>query len=318
MLWDTVRVRAFRTVLERHAPGNTLVEIGCGHGVLACLAVRAGARRVYAIEETSMIDVAREIARANGMGDRIAFLEGNSLDVEIGERADVVYGDLMGPDPLGAGMLVYAHDAAGRLLRPGGVLIPSRLTLCAVGLDSRRVAREALTVRRWLRQAEELGTAFDLDVSPLVDASRAAFERAYEVFAYKELLDPAPDSKADRDRIVTREARILDVDLRRTPPDRRVETLLSLEVDSAGTLNAIATYATVHLDDDCLLSTSPRSAERPASWGGQFISTLDPIQVQPGAAIEVEATVTPWASPAVSYRLACDSDSDRRDPLFGG
>ncbi len=315
MLWDAVRVDAFRRVLERNAPGNVLVEIGCGHGVLACLAVHAGAKRVFAIEETSMIEVAREVARANQMDDRIVFCEGNSLDVEIGEWADVVYGDLMGPDPLGAGLLVYAHDAATRFLRPGGVLVPSRLTLCAVGIDSRRIAQEVLTAQRWLRRAEALSRVFELELSPLVDASRTTFERAYESFAYKERLEPQADGHANRDRILTQEARILDLDLHRADPHRRVDTVLSLRVDSPGTLNAIATYAIVHLDNDHLLSTSPQASERPLSWGGQFISTLDPIEVEPGTAVEVEVTVTPWTSPAVSYRLVPDASSGRR-PLF--
>ena len=317
MLWDTVRVNAFRRVVERNAPGNVLVEIGCGHGVLACLAVRAGARRVYAIEETSMIEVAREVARVNQMEDRVVFCEGNSLDVEIGERADVVYGDLMGPDPLGAGLLVYAHDAAVRFLRRDGVLIPAQLTLCAVGVDSRRIERELRTVREWLHQAEGLSDVLEVDVSPLVDASRTAFERAYEAFAYKERLDPGVDGlAADHDRILTREAPVLEVDLRRTDPEHRVDALLSLHVESAGTLNAIATYATVHLDGDHRLSTAPHVSERPLSWGGQFISTLDPIDVEPGTTVDVAATVTPWASPAVSYSLA-GASSDRRGPLFG-
>ena len=298
LLWDSVRMGAFRRALERCAAGNVLVELGCGHGVLACLAVRAGARRVYAIEETSMIGVAREIARANGLDDRIVFVEGNSLDVELPERAEVVFSDLMGADPLGAGMLVYMHDAAARFLARGGVLLPARLTLLAVGVDSQRIARETDDARGWLRDAEALSAVYGLDLAPLEQASRAAFARAYDTFSYKELLDPS----AGADRILTGEVQVAGFEVGRADPAVEVEALLSLPVESDGNLNAIATYAAVELDAQTTLTTSPYATERPSAWGGQFLSTLAPVEVAAGTTAEVAAEVTPWTTPAVRYR----------------
>ena len=315
MLWDSLRMDAYRRALERCATGNVLVELGCGHGVLACLAVRAGARRVYAIEETSMIEVAREVARSNGLEDRIVFVEGNSLDVELPEPANVVYADLMGPDPLGAGMLVYMHDAAARLLRAGGALLPARLTLLAAGVDSSRLARETDTARGWLRDAKELSATYGLDLSPLEEASRAAFARAYEDFSYKEFLDPG-DQPEGTDRILTREARVAEFEVGSAEPARAVEAVLPLHVESGGTLNAIATYAAVHLDGQTTLTTSPYAPERPSAWGGQYLSTLAPLEVAAGTTVEVEAEVTPWTSPAVHYRHRPGPDSARAGALF--
>jgi SAM-dependent methyltransferase len=301
MLWDSLRMDAYRRALERCATGNVLVELGCGHGVLACLAARAGARRVYAIEETSMIEVAREIARVNGVEDRIVFVEGNSLDVELPEPADVVYADLMGPDPLGAGMLVYMHDAAVRLLKDGGVLLPARLTMLAVGVDSSRIARETDAARGWLRDAAELSATYGLDLSPLEEASRAAFDRAYDEFSYKEFLDPG-DPPAGADRILTRETRVAEFEVGSADPARAVEAVLPLHVESGGMLDAMATYAAVQLDGETTLTTSPYAPERPSAWGGQFLSTLAPLEVAVETTVEVEAEVTPWTSPAVHYR----------------
>jgi Ribosomal protein L11 methyltransferase (PrmA) len=317
MLWDSLRTNAYRAALERSARGKVLVEIGCGHGVLACLAARAGASRVYAIEETRMIEVARDIARLNRMDDRIVFVEGNSLDVELPERADVIYADLMGPDPLGAGLLVYARDAALRFLHPGGVLIPSRLTLLAVGVDSERIVREVSTADRWLRDAEALSGTYGLDLSPLAEAARGGFARAYDSFSYKQFLEPAVGRSAGADRILTREARVAEFELGGSDPARAVDTRLSLPVEREGTLNAIATSAVVHLDEETALSTSPFAKRRPSAWGGQFVSTLSPINVVAGTTVAVEASVRPWASPAVGYRHSAGSGSDRAEALFG-
>jgi len=46
------------------------------------LACRAGVRRVYAIEETRIIDLARSLARDNGCEQRITFLRCNSRKIE--------------------------------------------------------------------------------------------------------------------------------------------------------------------------------------------------------------------------------------------
>ena len=67
MIRDRVRMDAYAAALrEAIRPGATVVDIGTGTGVMACLACRFGAARVYAIEPADVIEVAAEIARANG------------------------------------------------------------------------------------------------------------------------------------------------------------------------------------------------------------------------------------------------------------
>ena len=73
MLSDHARtLRLPRRATATHAPRKVVAEIGCGSGVLSCFAARAGARHVFAIEETTMIEVAREIAERNGLAERIS------------------------------------------------------------------------------------------------------------------------------------------------------------------------------------------------------------------------------------------------------
>ena len=56
-------------------PGSVVVDMGTGTGIFALLACRLGARRVYAIEPDDAIQVAKEIAAANGCADRIEFMQ---------------------------------------------------------------------------------------------------------------------------------------------------------------------------------------------------------------------------------------------------
>ena len=78
-------------------PGDVMVDLGTGTGVLAVAAAQAGASRVYAIE--AICTAAEAAFRANGYGDRITLIPGVSTDVELPERADVLISERMRPSP---------------------------------------------------------------------------------------------------------------------------------------------------------------------------------------------------------------------------
>lgn len=125
-LADTHRLAAFRRAIETVVrPGDVVVDLGCGTGILGLMACRAGASRVYAIDDGGMIDVARQVAVANGYGDRIVHIQGLSTQVTLPDRADVVVCDQIGRLGFEAGVTEFSADAARRFLRPGGTLLPA-------------------------------------------------------------------------------------------------------------------------------------------------------------------------------------------------
>ena len=125
MIADAPRMNAFARALEHAiAPGSLVVDIGTGTGIFALLACRLGARRVYAIEPDETIQVAREIATANGVADRIEFIQAMSTRVSLPERADVIVADIGGILPWFHQHLPSIIDARTRFLAPGGRMIP--------------------------------------------------------------------------------------------------------------------------------------------------------------------------------------------------
>lgn len=132
MIVDQVRMDRYGRALERAIkPGAIVVDLGTGTGIFALLACRFGARRVYAIEPEDVIQVAAEIAAANGCADRIEFIQAMSTTVTLPERADVIISDLTGALPWFSQHIPSVIDARRRLLAPGGVLIPQRDTAWA-------------------------------------------------------------------------------------------------------------------------------------------------------------------------------------------
>ena len=139
MIEDAVRTPAYLAALEQAVrPGSVVVEIGTGTGFFAIIAARLGARRVYAIESDTSIRLAREVAALNGCADRIEFIEALSTDVTLPEQGDVLLSDLRGVLPTLGVHIPSIVDARARLLKPGGIQIPSEDTLWMALLESPR------------------------------------------------------------------------------------------------------------------------------------------------------------------------------------
>lgn len=157
MIADQVRMSAYVQALEKHVkPDSVVLDIGTGTGIFALLACRFGARKVYAIEPNEAIQVARELAAANGYADRIEFIEDLSTRVTLPEKANVILADLRGVLPLYDHNLPTMLDARTRLLAPGGVMIPQRDSLW-VALVSATDLYEPY-VKPWEEQSYGLNT----------------------------------------------------------------------------------------------------------------------------------------------------------------
>jgi SAM-dependent methyltransferase len=106
--------------------GDTVIDVGCGSGVLSFVASRLGAGRVYG---TDLSDDAIEVARRNaarlGVEDTVEFRAGNLLEPVRGVQADVIIGDVSGiPDEIAA---VSGWFPDGRAGGPTGAELPAAM-----------------------------------------------------------------------------------------------------------------------------------------------------------------------------------------------
>ena len=148
MIADRVRMDAYVAALRRAIrPGSVVVDLGSGPGYFALLACELGARRVFAIEPDSIIQVGRDAAREHGVADRIEFIQSLSTKVTLPERADVIVSDLRGILPWFQQHISSIIDARTRFLAPTGILIPSLDRLWAAVVEV--PARYEEVVRPW-------------------------------------------------------------------------------------------------------------------------------------------------------------------------
>jgi SAM-dependent methyltransferase len=136
LLGDHERTDAYRRAIEAVVrPGDVVVDLGCGSGILSFFACRAGARRVYAIDELPVIELARTLARANGIEERIVFINKSSYDAVIDEPVDVLVTETMGNngfDERIAGAVAHARHA---WLREGATIIPSSVEMIGAPVE---------------------------------------------------------------------------------------------------------------------------------------------------------------------------------------
>lgn len=144
---NRVRMKAYREALRRSVKTDAVVlDIGTGTGIFALLACKMGARRVYAVEPDDIIQIARNLAMANGYADRIEFFQALTTQIDLPERADVIVSDIRRPLPIFGLPIPAIMDARRRFLAPGGTLIPQSDTLWAAIVAAPRLHRRHLGV----------------------------------------------------------------------------------------------------------------------------------------------------------------------------
>jgi len=147
MLADEVRNRDYaKAIAAKVRPGDIVLDIGCGAGLTAMLAARAGAKHVYTCEQQPLIaQAAVRVIEQNGLADRITVLPKMSHNLVVGldlpELADVVISEIVDTVLLGEGALATLAHAMGKLAKPNARAIPEQGTLKAQLVESSKLLK---------------------------------------------------------------------------------------------------------------------------------------------------------------------------------
>ena len=135
MLADSARNEAYaRAIRESVRPGDVVLDIGTGSGLLAMMAAQAGAARVVACEANpALAATAREIVGRNGFGDRIEIVAGKSTALErsgtLAGGADLIVSEIFSHTLIDEGAIESLNHAMKRLARPGARIIPASASI---------------------------------------------------------------------------------------------------------------------------------------------------------------------------------------------
>lgn len=181
LIGDSVRNEAFHSALKKIIkPGvTTVADIGSGTGFLSFLASRLGARGCHLYEYTDLLRLSKKIARLNSIKN-CEFIHAHTRSVKSPPRADVVISETLGNFALEEHIIENMEDAK-RFLKPGGILMPSRLKQYVIPVIHPRLTHELDTWK----------TPFDVDLSL---ARQASLNNMYVRRCVKEDLLQGPDA----------------------------------------------------------------------------------------------------------------------------
>jgi SAM-dependent methyltransferase len=136
MVSDHPRTNAFAAAIrEVVQPGDVVLDVGTGTGILAMFAAKAGARKVYAIDATEIAQVASDLVKANGLSDQIQVLHGLAGDLQLDQKVDLIISEWLGAAAFAEGMLNAVLDARDHNLAPTGRMLPSKVRVLIAPLD---------------------------------------------------------------------------------------------------------------------------------------------------------------------------------------
>jgi SAM-dependent methyltransferase len=247
-----------QAILERVKPGDVVLDLGTGTGILAFFACLAGARRVYAIEIGSVIALARLLARANGFEDRIVFLAGTSHELDLPEPVDVIVSDTF--DLFLIDALRAIRDARDRWLRPAGSLIPTSMELFVAPVEAPEI---------YARQIDSWnGCRYGIDFSTI---RQFAINQCYPAHVSPD------DLLADGTSMTT----LSLPDLTSVAFDGEK----SITARKPGTLHGLCLWSASDLADGITLSNRPGATT--TNYSQMFLPVARPISVNEGDCLKI-------------------------------
>ncbi|MFZ5476545.1 MAG: methyltransferase domain-containing protein [Myxococcota bacterium] len=263
LLSDAPRNDAMIALLARRAPGARVLEVGCGTGLLSCVAARLGATRVFAVEPTPLAEVARALVAENGLAGVVEVVRARVEDVPP-LPVDLAFSELLNADPFVEGVLP-AMDAAAAW---GGRLAPRRLRVWAALARAGGSAREYRAARAEVRR---LGDRHGLRVGAL-EGALATREAYVTVTATESPVGPP----------------VLVWDLALGAGERPSDRAVTLSASEPGPVAGVLVWFEAELDDELVLANPPGAG---GHWGQLLASFAEERGVRAGEGVHVEIGV---------------------------
>lgn len=263
LLSDKVKMASYqRAIGQTVQPGDVVLDLGSGTGILAFLACEAGARKIYAVEVGEAVELAKQVSLKNGLQDRVVFLQDRSARVDLPERADLLVTDTLGVFGLDEGVLGWVIDARTRLLKPEGAIIPDSVELFIAPVEAPAAYHR---VETWA------GDLYGLDFSPVRPfATNNLYPARFEAEAL--LGNPVSLGLIQLSEV--------------SSPAVRSE--VSVVARRHGTLHGLGGWYTAALSKDIFLSNAPPLP--PRSRNHAFLPLAHPVPLEEGDRLTITIT----------------------------
>ncbi|KAK6987227.1 protein arginine N-methyltransferase 1 [Biomphalaria glabrata] len=262
MLKDRVRTESYRDFMLNNShlfEGKTVLDVGCGTGILSMFAVKAGASHVVAVDQSNIIYQAMDIARENNVHEKITFVKGRLEDVVLPIlKFDIIISEWMGYFLLFEAMLDSVLWARDRFLTVDGCVYPDNFSMLVAGVSDSELRRSKVDF--W-----------------------------DDVYGFKmscmkpEVVDEVHVRLVKRDTLITQPAVIKTIDVMRCQvEDLDFSSQFALTCTADADMTALVGYFTTTFDTGCTnkvhFSTGPEAP--PTHWEQSVMMFAKPIAVK--------------------------------------
>ncbi|XP_065185162.1 histone-arginine methyltransferase CARMER-like [Sycon ciliatum] len=297
MMQDFTRTSTYQAAILQNGSdfyGKVVLDVGAGSGILSFFAAQAGARKVYAIEASSVAKYAKILVENNKMDNVIEVIHGQIEEVHIPEEVDIIISEPMGYMLFNERMLeTFLH--AKKWLKPStGRIFPTQGDLyCAPFMDDMLSMEQFNKANFWCM------TSFHgVDLSSLRSAAAEEYAR-----------QPVVDTFDVRILLARPNRHSVDFSTADEKDLHRIHFPVTFQVLSPGTVHGIAFWfdvAFIGSSATIWLSTAPH--EPLTHWYQVRCLLKSPLLVRVGQTLS--GSVTLVANNRQSYDVTIDLGVD--------
>ena len=262
MLQDVIRTDAYEKAIDNVVQAqHSVLDFGCGTGILSMFAARSGAKNVIAVDRSPFIQTAKKIAETNGF-DNIDFYHDDHETLQLDKKVDVIVSEWMGHCLFYEAMLEPLLALRDKYLADDGIMIPAQVSL-HMGLVCDEEVLEDLC---FLQERP-----YDIDFSPIshvplqqTDLLILYPEQILENTANLGAMDMHTITKADSPRVFTGHVK----------PEKKAK------------IYALCGWFDTELSEGVRFGTGPK--DMPTHWDQILFPLPEPMLVDP----ERELTIT--------------------------
>ncbi|XMO84952.1 methyltransferase domain-containing protein [Algibacter sp. AS12] len=258
MLFDSKRVNSYNDGLGKYVKqGDVVVDLGTGTGILSFLAAKQKPKKIYAIDQSNFIHIAKDIADYNKI-ENIEFVHKNSREFKVQDKVDVIIQEQMGTLLFEENMITNILDLKNRVLKENGLILPGKFSFFVEPAFLLGINTPPLI---WEQKTHGIDFSFlkeNYDSSKFKKQKNGMLYQTTSAFKYF-LCSPKP---------------IVNFDLNIMQSQEDLQTSfnnITKEVVKEGECNAFIVYFHAIFDEENILSTAPDLSE--TSWDRMLFRT---------------------------------------------
>lgn len=280
MLQDKVRTEAYRDYIYNNPDIFTdkdVLDVGCGTGILSMFCAKGGAKHVVAVDNSKIVDKARNVIKCNNLSSKIEVVEGKVEEIKLDNKFDVLISEWMGYGLLFECMLDSVIAARDKYLKPGGLVVPNRASMFVSAVSNEK-SYEA-RFHFWK-------DVYGFDMSEFIP----------------DLYQEAVVESVDKSHVISNHCGFKHLDLSTVKTSGlEFSRPFQLQISSSSKFTAFVIHFTCFFDGDVsiILDTSPESET--THWLQTLLYLKSPINVSEGDVVQGSVAFTKSSSVKRGY-----------------